>query len=89
MCLWQDAQRIMKRLTKTQSPLTALAFAATAALFLSGCNNVGNENPITPEQMAEMSNKATEDRKNFKPPTSSSPATGGAPSSGGAPGQPR
>ena len=34
-------------------------------LFVGGCDNVGNENPITPEQMDRERSK--QDRGNFNP----------------------
>jgi|GEM_PF-4614247 len=55
------------------SNLIAAALAIVPVLALTGCGNVGNENPITPESMQKMRERESADRANFKPTNTAPP----------------
>ena len=52
--------------------LVAVIFLVLAgcAFLASGCSNVGDTNPVSPEKMEEMRQRQSNDRENFKPDVS-------------------
>ncbi|CAN5699311.1 hypothetical protein BH11ARM2_BH11ARM2_06390 [soil metagenome] len=61
--------------TLQRSALVLLAVAPS--LFLTGCSNVGDTNPTSPDQMSQIRKQQEAERSNFKPPTSERPPSGG------------
>jgi len=55
----------------------ALALLIVAPMaVLTGCSNIGDTNPTSPEKMMEIRQKQNQERANFKP-TDRSPGTTG------------
>jgi hypothetical protein len=54
------------------SKICAASALALVCLPLCGCQNVGNDNPITPEMMEKGRQQENDARANFSPP----PGTG-------------
>jgi hypothetical protein len=66
----------MKNMPPLRKLLATLIVVLPAAA-LTGCSNVGNENPITPDMMEKGRQQENAERANFKPSNESRPPAGG------------
>lgn len=65
----------MKIQTTTRTLAAALVLVASTVI-LTGCGNIGNENPISPEKMEQIRQKQNAERGSFKPNGGAPPANG-------------
>lgn len=54
---------------KTISRLSLVLLVALPTLLLAGCNNIGDTNPTSPDQMQQIRAQQEKERQGFNPGT--------------------
>ncbi|AIE85575.1 hypothetical protein [Fimbriimonas ginsengisoli] len=63
-------------MTINKPTVAALVLLGSCVLPLAGCENVGNENPISPDRMQQMRKEEANQRANFQPKGGPPPTAG-------------